>query len=205
MLSGPDRKALARFFSHVDIQPRGRWLWIGALHAGYGTFYWDGASQGAHRVSHEWFVGPIPWLYQVDHLCRVRRCVNPAHLEAVTARENMRRALGLPMPAQLDAMRRPPTHPGEMFLEEVLKPLGYGAQTGAAKRMGMSLNRLNEIVTAKRPVTPDSAILMGAVSGTAPALWMRLQADYDLWHALQETDVSAVKPFDRKEYSPLRD
>lgn len=96
--------------------------------------------------------------------------------------------------ADLRRMRRPPTHPGEAFLEEFLQPLGYGAQSEAARRMRMTMNRLNEIVKGKRPVTPESAVLMGAVSGTDPRMWLQLQADYDLWHALQETDTSTIAP-----------
>lgn len=44
-----------------------------------------------HRVSYEWMVGPIPKGHELDHLCRVRRCVNPHHLEPVTCSENKRR------------------------------------------------------------------------------------------------------------------
>lgn len=47
----------------------------------------------AHRLSYELFVGPIPDGYELDHLCRNRGCVNPAHLEAVTHRVNVLRGL----------------------------------------------------------------------------------------------------------------
>lgn len=60
---------------------------------GYGSF-WDGnRTLRAHRFSYELAVGPIPEGLQLDHLCRVRLCVNPAHLEAVTQEENQRRGL----------------------------------------------------------------------------------------------------------------
>lgn len=66
----------------------GCWLWCGTLNRkGYGYF----GGHGAHRLAYEWFVGPIPAGLQIDHLCRTRHCVNPAHLEAVTLQENVRR------------------------------------------------------------------------------------------------------------------
>ena len=56
---------------------------------GYGKY----ADRGAHRVVYEFLVGPIQKGLQLDHLCRVRACVNPAHLEPVTAKENTRRSI----------------------------------------------------------------------------------------------------------------
>ncbi|MFJ4107928.1 HNH endonuclease signature motif containing protein [Oerskovia enterophila] len=68
----------------------GCWHWTGALnrHIGYGYF----RQKIAHRLSYELLVGPIPDGYQIDHLCRVRDCINPDHLEAVTPEENNRRS-----------------------------------------------------------------------------------------------------------------
>jgi hypothetical protein len=57
---------------------------------GYGCFFL-GRSVNAHRVSYEWEKGPIPDGMQPDHLCRVKRCVRPSHLEAVSPRENLMR------------------------------------------------------------------------------------------------------------------
>lgn len=68
------------------------WLWTGTLNSyGYAKFQIGGRSIGGHRFSYELLVGPIPPHRELDHLCRVRSCVNPAHLEPVTARENQRR------------------------------------------------------------------------------------------------------------------
>lgn len=58
--------------------------------------------------------------------------------------------------------------------------------------MGMSRNRLNEIVTGKRPVTPESAVLIGAITGIRAQFWLHLQADYDLWHAMQTIRANSV-------------
>ena len=87
-------------------------------------------------------------------------------------------------PVDLRRMRRPPTHPGEMLLEEFLKPLGL-SQTAAAAQMQMTTNRLNEIVKGKRGVTADTAWRLAALLGTSPELWMNLQMNWDLWHAAQ--------------------
>ena len=78
----------------------------------------------------------------------------------------------------------PAIPPGEILLEEFLKPLGIG-QVDAAKRLGVSLNRLNEIVLGKRGVTADTALRLARLFNTSPQFWMRLQADWDLHLALQ--------------------
>jgi addiction module HigA family antidote len=65
-----------------------------------------------------------------------------------------------------------------------LKPLGVG-QLEAAKQLGVSLNRLNEIVLGKRGITADTALRLGRFLKTSPQLWMRLQADWDLHQAMQ--------------------
>src|SRR2546422_11587636 len=78
----------------------------------------------------------------------------------------------------------PAIPPGEILLEEYLKPLGVG-QLEAAKRLGISLNRLNEIVLGKRSITADTALRLGRFLKTSPQLWMRLQADWDLHEAMQ--------------------
>lgn len=74
----------------------GCWMWQGQIAAnGYGRFRPDPQrpSMQAHRVAYELFVGPIPDGLQLDHLCGVRACVRPDHLEPVTGRENRLRSL----------------------------------------------------------------------------------------------------------------
>ena len=73
----------------------------------------------------------------------------------------------------------PAVAPGEMLLEEFLKPMGMG-QVEAARRLGISLNRLNEIVLGKRGITADTALKLARLFKMSPQFWMRLQADWDL-------------------------
>ena len=78
----------------------------------------------------------------------------------------------------------PAIPPGEILLEEYLRPLGLG-QLEAARRLGVSLNRLNEIILGKRSITADTALRLSRLLKTSPQLWMRLQADWDLHQAMQ--------------------
>ena len=80
------------FERHVLRMPFGCWVWTGEiLEHGYGRVSWGPHRYPAHRVAYELYVGPIPEGMQLDHLCRNRRCVNPAHVEPVTCRENLLR------------------------------------------------------------------------------------------------------------------
>jgi hypothetical protein len=83
-----------RFLDKVAPDPdSGCWLWTGQIgNNGYARFRYKGGQLG-HRYAYEAAVGPVPEGLELDHLCRVRSCVNPEHLEAVTHRENCIRGL----------------------------------------------------------------------------------------------------------------
>jgi addiction module HigA family antidote len=92
----------------------------------------------------------------------------------------------------------PPTHPGEMLLEEFLKPLGI-SQSSFAIRLGVSFPRLNEIIRGKRGVTPDTALRLARVLGMSAEFWLGLQQDWDLWHAMRTDDAAEIEKLE-----PLR-
>ena len=81
-----------RLLQKVEVDDNGCWRWQASLNrAGYGeTFAWK-RGWLAHRLAYTLVVGPIPEGYEIDHRCRVRNCINPYHLEAVTQEENKRR------------------------------------------------------------------------------------------------------------------
>lgn len=82
------------FFEKVDTgEGLGCWRWLGGQHqdTGYGTVSFGNRTRLAHRVAYELGIGPIPAGLDLGHLCRVRLCVNPYHLEPVTERENILR------------------------------------------------------------------------------------------------------------------
>jgi addiction module HigA family antidote len=76
----------------------------------------------------------------------------------------------------------PNVHPGEILLEEFLKPMDI-SQNRIARAMGVPPRRINEIVHGKRAVTADTALRLSRALGTTEQFWMGLQADYDLEEA----------------------
>ena len=77
---------------YIPVTESGCWLWTyGCTNDGYGALYVDGKQTYAHRFSYELHRGHIPAGLTIDHLCRVRCCVNPEHLEVVTNKENVLR------------------------------------------------------------------------------------------------------------------
>jgi len=73
-------------------------------------------------------------------------------------------------------------HPGEVLLEEFLKPMGL-SQNRIAREVGVPPRRINEIVLGKRAITADTALRLARFFGTSESFWMGLQADYDLEEA----------------------
>ncbi len=92
----------------------------------------------------------------------------------------------VPVPTQV-----PPIHPGEMLLEEFLKPLGV-TQASFAAAISVSYVRLNEIVNGRRSVTADTALRFARALGTSPELWLNLQHSWDLWHAARAPAAKTI-------------
>ena len=95
---------------------------------------------------------------------------------------------------------RPPTHPGEMLLEEFLEPLRI-TQTELAERIEVPFQRVNSLVNGRRGLTPDTALRLSRVFGTTPGFWMNHQLRWDLYHAKLEArvDLKRIKPIRRKD------
>ena len=87
---------------------------------------------------------------------------------------------------------RRPTHPGRVFLEDFLEPLGI-SQKDAAERLRISYPRMNEIVNGRRAVTPDTALRLGRFTDTEPEFWLDLQQAVDLWDALHSEDAEDLE------------
>jgi hypothetical protein len=88
-LKRPPRTLTEELWARIERQADGCWTWTGSIGSqGYGVFGRHGL---AHRIVYELVVEPIPDALVLDHLCRVRHCVNPCHLEPCTLAENVRR------------------------------------------------------------------------------------------------------------------
>ncbi len=93
----------------------------------------------------------------------------------------------------------PPIHPGEVLLEEFLKPLGI-SQYRLAKDIGVTPRRINEIVHGRRSITADTALRFGRFFGMEAEFWMNLQAHYDMemaQEALGDRLEREVRPLTR--------
>jgi hypothetical protein len=129
------------------------WLWKGGTNSrGYGRCRWNGRMQPAHRAFYERAGGTVPEGLQLDHLCRVPRCVNPGHLEPVTGVENVRRGAAAKLTqADVDAIRAvrtealsglPPTREGARRRRV---PNGRAIRERLAEQYGVSADQIKHI------------------------------------------------------------
>ena len=101
-----------------------------------------------------------------------------------------RKGVGLPT-------HRSPTSPGEMLREEFLVPLEL-TQSELARRLGVPVGRINQILQDKRAVTADTAVRLSRVLGMSAEFWLGVQTDWDLWHAERAIDLRELHPFPSK-------
>jgi len=79
-------------------------------------------------------------------------------------------------------LKRKPIHPGEILREDVLPNLGISVSE-AARRLGISRQQLHRILACTHPITPRMALRIGKFAGNGPMLWLRMQQNYEIWHA----------------------
>lgn len=91
----PCTSAIARLLDRIEVADDGCWVFTGSTTNGYGVMSYDGQRHRTHRLTYEFYNGPIPDGLVLDHLCRNRACCNPDHLEPVTHRENTLRGVGV--------------------------------------------------------------------------------------------------------------
>ena len=87
---------------------------------------------------------------------------------------------------------RKPTHPGEVLIEDVIKPLGITI-TQAARDLGISRKALSELVNGKCALSPELAVRIGKATNTSPESWLAMQTKLDLWNALQNAPEDVIK------------
>ncbi len=87
---------------------------------------------------------------------------------------------------------RVPAHPGEVLLEEFLTPLGI-SQVALAEHLGISLQRINEVVRGRRGISPETAWLFAQAFGTTPEFWLTLQASHDLARTRPRRAVGRIR------------
>ena len=96
--------------------------------------------------------------------------------------------------AVADSGRCPP-HPGEV-VEDILEDLNT-SKSEIASLLGISRQQFHAILAGRQPVTPTTAAKLGKLFGNGPAIWLRLQAAFDAWHAEREVDVSAIPTLEK--------
>ena len=119
------------------------WIWQLGRRGGYGEAKVDGRQVRAHRLYYERFVGTIPEGLQLDHLCRQRACVNPAHLEPVTGTENVRRGGGTKLTADRVCEIRQRVTKGDRQ-QTIADDFGVTQTTISNIKVGKSWNNLSK-------------------------------------------------------------
>lgn len=89
-----------------------------------------------------------------------------------------------------------PPHPGEIILEDCIKPLGLTI-TEAAEGLGVTRNTLSRLVNGKNGISPEMAMRLSKAFGSSPEMWLRLQMNYDLAQIRQKETTIRVKSFER--------
>lgn len=90
----------------------------------------------------------------------------------------------------------PPTHPGEMLLEEFLKPICM-SQTELAAKIGVSYPRINELIHGKRGITADTALRLEQLFGMEAQFWLNLQLAWDLYHLIHSPAAKRIRKIKR--------
>src|SRR4030042_2344211 len=88
--------------------------------------------------------------------------------------------------------RRKPTHPGEVLLEDVIKPLGISI-TEAAQDLGISRKALSELIHGRCGLSPEMAVRIAKATNTSPESWLAMQTTLDLWQAMQDEPKELIK------------
>ena len=92
-------------------------------------------------------------------------------------------------------LNRQPLHPGEILREDVLPALGLSISE-MARRLGVSRQQVHWVLACTHPVTVEMALRIGRLVGNGPGIWLRLQQNYDLWHAEQglSSELEKITP-----------
>ena len=159
----------------------GCWIWRWYVHSsGYGMLRSGGKARYAHRVVYEQLRGPVPEGLELDHLCRVRRCVNPDHLEPVTRSENLRRS-----PITFAGRNARKTHciRGHEFTPENTLMTRNGRNCITCAHLHSLARSRGGMDVVAAPITDEQAFaqaveqrareLAGSISGAVPARFWR--------------------------------